>query len=492
MCNPFLTHFRYGARIVNTYSAAEAGRTTAAPPLPFDTRGLPPGSHEWLVPHIAQFMGQWGGSARAYDWRFDSASAHGTDALWRVRYDPMISGCMARRVTACSLVDFHLVPEDESDPLQVDAAKRQERLLRKMRRRVDFRRWMLEEAIFVGRAGAQIIWEWHADAATGRVDMYPLRHVPVSGDKLHFRWDDTPGIAVGGAEATKLGATGNVGPYRIYWVEPHERHSIVVHQHQCNDASFFRPQQAGAVKGIGLRDVLYYLWVLKSQVWTTGLEYLQRFAMGISLYWYEHGNTEHRDAMAQAVRSQDGRSAMLLPLFRDRNGPQASERPFEHVDVSNASPQFLQSLLSNYFDDLIRFIILHQSLTTSTAPTGLGSGVASAHQTTADELAKLDCTLLDETLTHDLVRPMYLQNEPGIPPARFVSNLDSPNVQQMLEGAQVLVGMGGSVAMEPLAEAIGLPAPKPGQTILGGPQPTQPAAVTEIPDGTPVVQGGVN
>jgi phage gp29-like protein len=207
------------------------------------------------------------------------------------------------------------------------------------------------------------------------------------------------------------------------------------------------------------------------------------------VYYFESGNADHQAAVEEWVNKQNGSAAMLFPVFRDQNNNPFT-KPVERFDVSSANPQFLQNLIVNYFDDLIKFTILHQSGTTSAIPGGLGSAVAEAHETTFDALVKMDALMLQDTYTSDLVGPWYRQNKPGIAPGKFEYNIDTPNAQSMVETAQAVVSMGGSIPMEPILSAAGIPAATKGQTILGGPQPSQPAAVGAIPDGTPMVGAG--
>jgi hypothetical protein len=245
--------------------------------------------------------------------------------------------------------------------------------------------------------------------------------------------------------------------------------------------------QAGAIEGVGLRHFLYWIWVLKNEIWRMSLDFLQWFAKGLMVYYFESGNDEHLQQVKEWVETQNGDSAMLFPVFRDRaNNP--FPRPVERFDVSTANPQFLQALITNYFDDLIKFTILHQSATTGAVNTGLGSGVAEAHENTFDvTCAKMDATALADTWTCDLVRVMYRENHPGIPPGRWVYSIDQPNSQAMLDGAKTIVELGGSVPMEPIMEASGIPLITKGDTVLGGPQPSQPAAVGALPDNMPAL-----
>lgn len=459
------------------------------PPSPQDPDGLPRGGVP-PVPYMATYSGQYLTNSRAFSTRFDTATQCSRENARLMRWDPVISGCLEVRSTPVSLLTWTLEPADPEDPRQMDAAKRQEDLLRKLPRFVEGHRWLLVEGLFVGRAGLQTRWSWTPrDPDTGKQMIYPSAVTPVAGDKLGFKWDGRVGIAVSASFAS-----GQVEPLdgaSFYFLTREERESLIVHRAFSEDSDYFRPQMAGSIAGSGLRGKLFYLWSLKAQVWALAMEYIRLFSLGQLYVFFEHGNAAHRDAIKEHMEAQDGKHILMLPVFRDPTTGQAYENPLHRIDASTASPAFLQSILTGYFDDLIKFNILFNTLTTGIGPTGLGSGVAEAHEGVAEQRIKLDACMLQETYTQDLVLPMYRVNEPGIPPARFVFSIDSPNVQQMLDTARVIVDMGGSIPQEPLLEAGGIPAAKQGDTILTQVQPQSPAAVGATPSNDPMIgQGG--
>lgn len=455
------------------------------PPSPQEVKAIPNGA-AFVTPHLTSFSGQFGTNARAYSQRFDEAMTYNRENAFRMRHDPLISTCLTVRATPVSLLTWTLEADDPDDQVQADAAKRQEKLLKLMPCFEEWHKWLVEDGLFIGRSGLRTRWAWTAPDANGRQMIYPTAAQPITGDKLGFKWDGTVGIAVSSSFVNAQVEFLDTSPY--YFLTREERESVVVHRCYSEDRDFFRPWQAGAINGVGLRDKLYHFWSLKAQIWMMSMDHLRYWARGLTVYYVEHGNQVHADAVADFINKQDGSAAMLYPVFRDpqTNAPYF-QKPIERFDASTASPAFMQNLVTGYFDDLIRFTILHQTLTTNTADTGLGSGVAQAHQGTNENRVKLDAVMLQNTYTRDLVGPMYRVNEPGIPPARFVFSIDSPNVQQMLDTAQAIVGMGGSVAAEPLMEAGGLPAVKSNQTILTQVQPQSPTAVGAIPTNDPMM-----
>jgi hypothetical protein len=451
------------------------------PAKPVDPKGQPRGDAMFPVPHVEQFAGLVNTSGRLYYDAADEAMRNNPEHARIMRLDPVIDACMRLLTYPVALLPNHVDPDDDTDPAQVEASQNAERLFSKLPGMLYAKRWLLDQGTFTGKAGVKVRWEWVPKR--GRTWMMPTALQMVSGDKLVYKWDGSVGIRVSG---TFRGPTINDGRTRVYMLSPEEREQLVVHNFEPEDAHFWQPRAAGAIHGCGLRDKLYWLWALKSRIWALGVDFLQWFAQGLTAYYFEHGNEAHYLAVKDWVEKQHGRSALLFPRMKD-GGP--GYKPIERFEAGTASSSFIQQLITEYFDELIRQIIVGQTLTSGTAATGLGSGVAAAHQDTFDIRVKYHAVGLGETLTRDLLVPWYAANYPGMPAGRWVLEVDNPNVQQMIENAQVLYGMGGRIPEDALLEAIGLPEVKPGDTILAQVAPMQPAAVDGMPEGVPVMTG---
>ena len=453
-------------------------------PAPPTREGQPRGDAMMPVPVPLQFAGTTGWTGRAFWNQHDQALAHSRENAERMRLDPVIDACMRLRTYPTSLLPFHIEPDDDEDPIQVEAAAKSEKILKRMPGFHFARHSLLDDGTFTGRAGVKI--RWQKVYKGGRLWDVPTAFQHVSGDKLVFFWDGRIGITVQGSF---LGPTEPIPGYpgRAYVLSPTEREQLICYQFEPTDAPFSKPQRAGSIMGLGLRDKLYWIWALKDRIWAMGMDFLEWFCRGISIFYFRNGNAEHYNQVKNWVENQWGNSVMLMPdILSNEN---QNKKVFEHIAPPTGNQQFLQSLITDYFDRLFKEVILGQTLTSGTAPTGLGSGVASAHQTTFDNIVKYDAIGSDEVLTRDLLGPFYRANWSGVPCGHYVSDIDDPNVQQMLENAQVIYNMGGAVSEEPLIEVAGLPAIKPGDTILTNVQPNQPMAADQAPEGVPVVQG---
>jgi hypothetical protein len=122
-------------------------------------------------------------------------------------------------------------------------------------------------------------------------------------------------------------------------------------------------------------------------------------------------------------------------------------------------------VLDSYFDGKLRTFIVGQSLSSGTASTGLGSGVADLHAETKGNLIKADAINLQETLTDQLVQPLVSYNRQQYPEwpdckLKFVIDNEETNVKELLDGAKALHEMGVGVDAENLREVAGLQPPQ--------------------------------
>lgn len=463
----------------NDFTPEEWGRPLPKA-KPVDVMGQPRGEALFPLPHPAQFAGQAGWANRAYWGQHDEALANSRDNAEKMRLDPVIDSSMRLLTYPTSLLTHHVEPDDDEDPKQVEAATRAQKYLSYMPGFLFAKHHLYDEGSFTGRAAVKM--RWQNKQKRDRVVMLPTGFEPINGDKLVFKYDGRVGCLVQSWFPAPTEAV-PAGNGRAYFFTPEEREQLIVFNFEPTDASYYKPQRGGAIQGLGFRDKLYWIWALKMRVWSMGMDFLQWFAQGLTVYYFRNGNAEHARAVQAYVEAQQGQSAMLFPYF---TGNETQFKPIERFEASTASPAFIQQLLTDYFDRVMKEIILGQSLTSGTAPTGLGSGVAAAHQNTFDQRVKYLASAMDEVMTRDILGPYYRANEPGMPCGRWVSDLDDPNAQSVIENAERIVAMGGAVPEETVLEAGGLPQVKPGDTILTNVQPQQPAATGGIPNDVPV------
>ena len=380
-------------------------------------------------------------------------------------------------------MSWHIEPHNPSDEQQVLAAKEHEDIIKAT---PNFQQvlWWLSDAMWYGRYGVQTAFQWDFTADKRQI-MVPRQFWPINGDKFAFKFDGSAGVRV--QTSYPVNQQTSYSDYgRVYWFNANEREQITIHKFEPEDADYSEPELAGAINGVGLRSKLYWAWALKNQIQGMLFDYLNWFARGMTIYYYDQSNPRAFAEVQTRIREYAGKPYMAFPRTKD-GGP--GYKPIERFEPGTASSQLLQNMATSYYDDLLTRAILGQTLSGGTGSTGMGSGVAELHGETFEQVIKYDSGSLANTLTFDFLRPLYRVNHPGMPCGRWVFEIDTPNVGEVLEGANAFYEMGGSIDEGSLREVLGLPSPKPGGTVLSKIQSTQPAAVDGMPQGVPVIQG---
>lgn len=438
--------------------------------------GLPPGDGAYSVPHFLTFNAIVRSVARAHLHTFDEAVKNSRQHALAMRNDPVLTGALHLRQRPVAQLSWHLTPQDETDPVEQEAARINTMVIEQIPRFQKMKMNLLD-ALWYGRAAVEIAYEWRM--WKGRQILFIRDHIPINGDKIRFRWDGVPGILVypgypGDKTPTDFGYA--------HFLTPEERNQYIIHEHEPDDSDWTQPEMSGAIHGVGIRGRLYWFWWLKQQTFGLLMNYLKRFANGMTIFYYNASDPKAKEEAIAAAKQQFSATALIYPRWN-------SERPdtnkVERLEVGTASPSLLDRLVSNYFDDIMVRYILGQTLSHSTASTGLGSGVAKLHGATLDSIIKYDAVDLAETLQKDLVEVLYEYNSPGIPPAKFEFEIDSPNSEQLMQYAQILYEWGVPLDEEQAYRIAQWSKPKPGHGIITKLGSMQPAGLGSVP-GVPV------
>lgn len=447
-------------------------------PLPEarDQSPLPPGGGRLVVPHYMTFSALVNLASRTYRWTFDEALRHNKNNALAIRRDPVVMDALRSRQIPTAQLPWHIDCQDDQDSRQAEAVQTITEIIESI---PNFQRLKMHllEALWWGRYGVQLTWAWDWTGGARRLKV--VDHRPINGDKLHFKYDGSAGVLV---HATFPGTWEQTDRGRAHFFSPEDRERVLIHRHEPEDADFFEPELAGQVEGVGIRSRIYWFWWLRSQVSAFLMDYLERVgAGGFTIYYYEHGNKTSLDEVKAAAEEQHRQNTILFPRYKDGStgGP-----GIQRLEPSNSGAQLLQSLISGYFDEVIRRYILGQNLTSEARGTGMGSGVADLHADTFSRLVKYDAVNLGETLTTDLVWVIQKYLFPGLPPMRLVFDVDKPNARDVLESAQAFYGMGGTVDEDELRSIIGLAKPQPGHSILAKMGNLSPAG---MPTGVPMM-----
>lgn len=436
----------------------EFGYQEAPPP----TGGqLPAAGGVWVVPHFTGFTGITNIASRSYRFTFDEAMYESPYNARAMRRDPVLMSALRDRMIPCAMLRGHLEPDDETDKDQVECCAFLTKIMRQIKNFQQFKMHLLE-ATWYGRYGLQVLYEYDPVGSNPRspngMRMHVADYVPVNGDKLIFGWDKSIGILVNPTHLT--GDIRNTERGRARFFNNRERESLVIHHFEPEDADFYDFEMSGAVNGIGVRGRLYWMWYLKTKILTLLMNYLQRVALGFTIYYYQAGNPESFNEVMTAAQNQVGGQAVLFPRLASgdaNNGP-----GIERVEPSNSGAQLFEAIVTRYFDDIMRSYIMGQTLTTEAVSTGLGSGVAQAHEATFNRIVTYDATNLDSTITTELIAVLNRWNCPGNPCPRYVSDIERPDVASYMQAIQQLFSMGIELDVDDMFSVAGISQPVPG------------------------------
>jgi len=479
--------FRAGGRTYNLGDRAPIRyrRQLEAASRPWDpstgvTDDIPPGAGRPPVPHIMTFSGLTSTLAKTYR-NSDEAIRHSRSNAAMMRNDIMIEGPLEARMRMVALLDWSIEPEDEKDPELVEAANTLTKIVKRTPYFTQYRNW-LAEAIWYGRVAMFNEYAYHIDRNRRR-SIYVDKYTPISGDKLIWRYDDGTGhfdpdqMGVRVSLALLKMNDDKIAGERLWTYTPEgaavfferwERKQITVHKHMVRDGEYEDPITGSQIKGVGLRNFLYWSWYQKQETLAQLVEVVERTGIGFTVYYYPSGNDPYKKEMENAARNQANTNIILVPY-----DPAMPNMPsIEQIPPNTGGIQALQHLVDDFFGDQITRYILGQTLSSKTAGTGLGSGVAELHHDSLKQIVRFDASNQEETMTREFVSPLRDYNMPQYRNADFYFRLKTetsipPNLMQEISQ---LWNMGGKLKSSEIMDKLGLSVPQDGDEVLYNPQ----------------------
>lgn len=451
-----------------------------------DIPGAPPLFGQDVVPQAMTFASKIGSQAKTYLPSDEALEANPNDALL-MRKDLGIMECLEIRQRMSALLDWSIVPEDTKSPAQKSVAAELTKIVRRVKRFTEYKRCLMD-AIWIGRSAIQHTYG-HGNIG-GKMYCYPrAKHADatgwkhIHGDKIVFRYDDGEKLANGAfpdqmgirvssviqkdsrirgiqdLEYTNSGAA--------IFLSPAERQTIICHKHMIEDAEYQNPRKAGRIHGVGIRDRIYNEWFLKQEMLGFLMEYMERSAGGIEIYEYPSGDEAAKRSIMEAAKNRMafGRNQIFFPKPL---GMDAGVYDIRIVEPGFAGMDMLVNILDKYFGHRIKRYIIGQTLSTEADATGLGSSVADFQKDSLAQIVMYDSSNLEETLTHELVRPIHLANWPETESWQFELKLEleSDNVKEKLDAYQAAWQMGLGIPEKDVAEAIGVSLDNPNEKML--------------------------
>lgn len=463
----------------------------------------PPNFGRMLLPQILTFSGRSTSWAKIYR-NPDYALRHSRENAHNMRSDVVISECLEARQRVSALASWHLEPEDAKDPRQKQLVELLTKIIQRIPRFTEYRRNLLE-ALWYGRTAVQHRY--------GHVMIGGQRHTtvtdytPIHGDKIVFHYDEGSGQFDNNSFGIRMGSQYNAddtlqGGRKLvptdwgmaYFLEPWERTLVALHRHMIEDGPFEDPLSAGRIFGVGIRDRIYWEWYQKQETMATLMEVIHRTGTGFTIYYYDRNNPASKAAMEDAAANANHENTLVIP----RNGdPTLDVEGVERIEPNTGGIEVLKGVIREFFGHNIKRYILGQTLTSEAEATGLGSGVADAHQNTFFQIASYDASNLEETLTQDLVRPLQAFNSPWARNiyVRFKIDTESSQSDKRMSALRQAWEMGARLKESEVMEIVGASMPNDNERFLQNPSMMQQTRLWEQrhggqPEGDPDGQGG--
>lgn len=303
-----------------------------------------------LVPHVRTFAAVINSVSRVYSYRFDEALRDSTYDAVSMRRDIYLRSLLQERQAPTIVLPWNLEVDNEKDPRQKEVMDGLKTVLKRTPRMHQLRQNCLE-ALWYGRYGINM--KWDRQEGSGKIGC--VGHFPVNGDKIQYRFDGTPCVAVnyqlpiaGLEEGIKLasggvlytstsrkqtmdwqwnqqgrwqsgiGVDGTVTTDRGYKAlvldKPEWRQRFIIHRHLADDGDYFDAESAGGIYGVGLRSIVYWGNWLRTEVLSWMLGFMESTGMmDLYVFNYATGNAEGKlQAEANAAKIT-GKIAIAMP-----------------------------------------------------------------------------------------------------------------------------------------------------------------------------------
>ena len=378
-----------------------------------------------------------------------------------MRADADIEGVLRSLLVTLAGLEWNVLSDDESDPRLVKLAERIAEISGAAPRRSDMFR-SLHEAVWYGCSAVNVVYD-----RDPRLGVRIREWLPLASDTLAFDQTGNVAMRVGSAYINQASVTDLGFDSLVHLFDDNERRAIVLHRVFTTAPNFIDPNSAETVyRGVGARDVCWYIWLLKQEVLQNAAAYVERYALGIRVGYYPAGNDAAKSEMMTILQNLVNDNSVVLP----RISPTESMYDIDIKDANGGRAQIFMDLV-NWLSGKLKEAILGQSLSSEAGGTGMGSGVADLHADTLSRVIRYHADCLAESLTTDLVRiiaGMLGASEEDARRIRFVFAPERPNPKERLEAIQTFIQMGGRVSEREVRDLLGLSDPEDGESVLGG------------------------
>jgi len=377
-----------------------------------------------------------------------------------MRADADIEGVLRSLLVTLAGLEWNVIPSDEENPRLVNLAQRVSDVVTAIPRRSDLFR-ALHEAVWYGCSAANIVYERDQHLGVRVSEWYPL-----ASDTLAFDQRGNLAMRVGSAYINEPSVTDLGFDSLVHLFNENERRAVILHRVFTTAPNFIDPNTSEAIyRGVGARDVCWYIWLLKQEILQNAAAYAERYALGIRVGYYPAGNDAAKSEMLTVLQNLVNDNSVVLP----RISPTESMYDIDIKDANAGRAQIFMDMVE-WLSSKLKEAILGQSLSSEAGSTGLGSGVADLHADTLSRVIRYHADALAESMTTDFVRViagMLGASEEEARGLRFVFAPERPNPKDKLEAIRGFVELGGRVSEREVREMLGLSEPEDGESVLG-------------------------
>ena len=391
----------------------------------------------------------------------------------QMRYDPDIMGplTMLQLSVACSEWAVQCPADMQGDEDATEQAAFIEKLLKNTPRFTDLMRHLLD-ALWYGRSAVNMVFGKHGET------VYMRDWLPIHGDSLTMTELGQLGLKVGpryytqtigGAapDTDKINGTVIGWDSRVLPLDDEQRSTIALHTFQPQGVDFDDPYEAeNAYLGRGMRDLVWYYWSLKQAALQNWATYIERYSMGIRIGNYPVGNDAAKADMESAMQNLLGDVSVLIP----RNGDGTDAGYDIKILEPNGGNAEAFAKMVEYLTENIKEVILGQTGTSQAVTSGLGSSVGDQHAQTLNRQMTYVANSLAETITREIVTPLYRFNfgDDGTPP-QFSFSVSKPNPDEYMKAIESFTKLGGRVSEREARKVLGLAEPEDDESVLQAP-----------------------
>lgn len=378
-----------------------------------------------------------------------------------MRMDADIEGVLRSLLVTLAGLEWSVTADDDDNPRTQKLAARIADIVNAIPRRSDLFRAM-HEAVWYGVSATNIVYE--RDAKLG---VRVAEWIPFASDTLAFDQRGNLAMRVGAAYINESSVTDLGFDSLVHLFDENERRAVVLHRVFTTAPNFIDPNSADQVyRGVGARDVCWYIWLLKQEILQNAAAYAERYALGIRVGYYPAGNDAAKSEMLTVLQNLVNDNSVVLP----RIGPNESMYDIDIKDANAGRAQIFMEMV-DWCSGKLKEAILGQSLSSEAGSTGLGSGVADLHADTLSRVIRYHADALAESLTTDLVRvvaKMLGASDDEARAIRFNFAPERPDTKERLEAVEKFVALGGRVSEREVRDLLGLAEPMDGEPVLGG------------------------